>query len=289
MRPSDVRLTVQRATVQVHTSRGTRTAFYIGTGEFITAAHVVEGETQVRLASPLVDVSATVVGLDFASDVAVLAANVKLEALAWGDSREIVLGNKLGVMGYQLGFSGPASYTSGAVSRKFAADGVSYIQTDAAINPGNSGGPVFNDCGRVVWIVVSGPKRASEGIDWAVAEETATVVVRRARANPPTTTCSVQTVTVPNLGSATVPLGDFAWEQLLTVSYAVAQGSSGTLDIAFALADVNGQIVSGPVRQPAGKIDEHVPSPGKYFARLDNSYSIFTQKTVSLTWCTYRR
>ncbi len=82
--PSDSRpVTALQAVTQVFTSSGSGTAFHIGSGEWLTAAHVVEQDRTVRLSSTTFDASATVVGLDVARDLALLrTSSAPTEALA---------------------------------------------------------------------------------------------------------------------------------------------------------------------------------------------------------------
>ncbi len=60
------------------------------------------------------------------------------------------------------------------------------------------------------------------------------------------------------------------------------------MDIGFEVVDDAGRPVANHGRRAAGDLDQNVPAPGEYFVYLDNTYSFFTPKTVTVTLCTYR-
>ena len=165
------------STFQVVTDRGTGTAFHIGNGEFLTAAHVVDSASTIQLRHGARRLAASRVGYDTATDIALLRANgAGVAALAFGDVSGIGPGHALAVAGYPPSVSGTPSVASGLLS-KFVRDpswgAGTYLQTDAAVNPGNSGGPVFDRCGAVVGLVVAKLVHTEiEGISWAVAQNT---------------------------------------------------------------------------------------------------------------------
>jgi len=176
------------STVKVTTSAGgVGTAFYIGGSEFLTAAHVVSGETSVTLASDLVTLTARVTGVSPALDVAILTATTTLKPLMWGDSRTLTAGDSVVVAGYAAGLGTSAGVTSGLVSRTFEdGAGTTIIQTDAAVSPGNSGGPVVDLCGRVLGLVSSKLVGLGvEGIGFAIAETDVRATLSLARSNAP--------------------------------------------------------------------------------------------------------
>jgi S1-C subfamily serine protease len=148
-------------------------------GHVVTNFHVVEGGN--RLSVTLNDGSvreATIVGAEPAKDLAVLRIDAKeaaLEPLELGDSRELVVGQKVLAIGNPFGFD--QTLTTGvisAVGREIRSQaGVTIddvIQTDAPINPGNSGGPLLDSAGRVIGIntAIYSPSGASAGIGFAV-------------------------------------------------------------------------------------------------------------------------
>ena len=142
-----------------------------GQGHLLTAAHVVDGGTSIRVAFQDGSTrSATIVGKDDASDVAVLhvdPADLKLHPISLGSSRALAVGDELAVVGDPLGFE--RSLSTGVVSgldRTIEAPNgfqiAHAVQTDAAMNPGNSGGPIFDSSGRVVGIADQIATRTNE-------------------------------------------------------------------------------------------------------------------------------
>ena len=168
------------STVKVETSTGTGSAFYIGNGEFVTAAHVVDDDPRtITLRNERVNASARIVGYTSQDDgdLAILSASAPgMAALEWAGA--IGEGAEVAVVGYPLGQGLRASISRGIVSRAFTDEaGISQLQTDAPANPGNSGGPLVDACGRVTgvvsWKIVRDSQgNATEGLAFAVAEPT---------------------------------------------------------------------------------------------------------------------
>ena len=218
------------STAQVITTFGSGTAFYIGDGEWVTAAHVVEDVTEVQLLSDGINVSATVLGLAADTDIAILQASVSVAPLEWGDVSTLAPGASVRAAGYPPGVSGGASVTQGLVSRIFTEAEVRQIQTDAAVNPGNSGGPLFDECGRVVGVVTAKlVGERVEGIGYAVAEssaQTALAVARRTPQNPAVTSVALLNRWLDELdGLDAVTLGTwnaFIATELSAADYAAA-------------------------------------------------------------------
>ncbi len=153
-------------------------------GHVLTNAHVVSKGRKFKVTmADKQTVSATLVGEDAATDLAVLKINLneladasKLPVAEFGNSDEIEVGDYVLAMGSPFSLS--RSVTLGIVSnneRVFAGgfgndevDAVDYIdgratgmltrwlQHDALINPGNSGGPLVNLQGRVVGVNTRG-------------------------------------------------------------------------------------------------------------------------------------
>ena len=138
----------------------------------VTAHHVVEGVTDVKLRHKGKVWNATVVRRDATNDLALVRAKRLAAPPLWADATAQPsprAGDELVVVGSPYGLEG--TVTTGIVSR------VTYnrIQTDAAANPGNSGGPVVDDEGRVVGILVAG---GGENINFAIPIARACVTLR---------------------------------------------------------------------------------------------------------------
>ncbi len=177
---TDATTTVFASTFQVITASGSGTAFYIGDGEFLTAAHVVDGGGRIQLRTQAQRLTATLVGLDGQSDLALLRADgTGLTALPFADHDALRPGQTLGVAGFPgvaedfASRPGRPSVSSGVLSKIVERNGVTYIQTSAETNPGNSGGALFTDCGEIVGVIHGGFEEDSgrriEGINYAVA------------------------------------------------------------------------------------------------------------------------
>ncbi|HVV00797.1 MAG TPA: DegQ family serine endoprotease [Verrucomicrobiae bacterium] len=127
-------------------------------GYILTANHVVEGATTVRvaLAGGNDRYDAKIVGTDPPTDVAVLKIDVKhsLSPITVGDSDKLEVGDTVLAVGNP--FSVGETVTMGIVSGLERGFGITsyenFIQTDAAINPGNSGGALVDAEGRLVGI-----------------------------------------------------------------------------------------------------------------------------------------
>ena len=91
---------------------GRGTAFYVGNGEWVTAAHVVEDVRSVTLRSSIVDLRAEVRGLHPTSDIAILGAAADLPALRWGSLPSV--GAPVATAGYPRGVGTIAALTRGA-------------------------------------------------------------------------------------------------------------------------------------------------------------------------------
>ena len=125
-------------------------------GLILTNAHVVREAKDVTVKlSDRREYSAKVLGLDTATDIAVLRIDAKdLPVVRLGDPKSLEVGDPVLAIGAPYGLEQTA--TQGIVSakgRSLPGDAVvPFIQTDAAVNPGNSGGPLFDGSGSVVGI-----------------------------------------------------------------------------------------------------------------------------------------
>jgi TPR repeat protein len=133
------------------------TGFFIsGDGFLITNAHVVEGATQIRLVTSAGFISAKVVKVDSANDLALLKAVGKFSLLPIVSSRSARLGNTVVTVGFpNIGLQGfaPKLAKGEIASLSGAGDDARYFQISVPVQPGNSGGALVDERGNVVGIV----------------------------------------------------------------------------------------------------------------------------------------
>jgi putative serine protease PepD len=146
---------VSDAVVQIESNDGLGSGvLYDSDGHILTAAHVVEGSSEVRVRfADGTTVNGTVVGTDTSVDIGVVQvrppSNVTPATLATGEKLEpgqlaVAIGSPFGL---------EQSVTAGVVSAvRREVQGQELIQTDAAINRGNSGGPLVDADGHVIGI-----------------------------------------------------------------------------------------------------------------------------------------
>lgn len=156
---ADVAAALLPSMVQIDTNFGVGSGFVYKPGLIMTAAHVVEGETevQVRYADGTLE-TGTVLGSNPANDVAVIEVprtDVPPAPLALDE--ELRVGQLAVAIGSPWRLD--QTVTSGvisAVARSVpSANGAQLLhQTDASINPGNSGGALADREGRVIGINV---------------------------------------------------------------------------------------------------------------------------------------
>ena len=152
-------------------------------GYVLTNAHVVEGAHELELGfTDGVTGSAQLVGLDHATDIAVIRTGARAPRVAeFGQSSTLRVGQLVVAIGNPLGFSSTVS--AGVVSAlgrtMRARDGRAMegiVQSDVALNPGNSGGPLVDSRGRVVGVntaIILG----AQGLSFSIPIDTATWVV----------------------------------------------------------------------------------------------------------------
>ena len=129
---------------------------------------------------------------DTRSDLAVLKINdeAKLTPGVFGDSNDVISGERVCAIGYPNGHSSLSTITTGIVSTPRVRASISssyssnFIQTDTAINPGNSGGALANEYGQIIGIVsskISGT--VYEGVGFAIPSRTVKRIVESLIAN----------------------------------------------------------------------------------------------------------
>ena len=152
-------------------------------GYILTNDHVIQNASnpEVRLTDGT-SLSATVIGKDPATDLAVIRANASyLPSSTLGSSDRLRVGQLAIAMGNPLGFQSTVS--TGVVSALGRAlrstQGrliENIIQHTAPLNPGNSGGPLVDSAGKVVGINTAIIAMA-QGIGFAIPANTARWVV----------------------------------------------------------------------------------------------------------------
>jgi serine protease Do len=132
---------------------------------------------------------ARVIGTDELTDVALIKvqATGPLSAVAFGDSRQVEVGDWVLAAGNPFGLGG--SVTAGIISARGRDLGAgpfdNFLQLDAPINPGNSGGPIFNMDGQVIAVstAIVSPSGGSVGIGFATPSELIMPIITKLRAS----------------------------------------------------------------------------------------------------------
>jgi 2-alkenal reductase len=148
---------------QLFPTQGQGSGFVYDTeGHVVTNNHVIAEASEVEVTCyDGTTVDAEIIGADPDSDLAVVKVDVagdSLRPVVWGDSDQILVGQRAVAIGNPFGLEG--TLTSGIVSalgRSLPTESGTFripeiIQTDAAINPGNSGGPLLNSQGEVIGV-----------------------------------------------------------------------------------------------------------------------------------------
>jgi serine protease Do len=147
-------------------------------GYILTNNHVVDkaDRIQVKFMGDLTEYDAKVVGVDVATDLAVIRVIGKSDVVPAkvGNSEAVQVGDWAVAIGSPFGFQ--ATVTAGIISAKerdIPGDSTQFqhfLQTDAAINPGNSGGPLLNIRGEVIGINTAIASRSGgyQGIGFAL-------------------------------------------------------------------------------------------------------------------------
>jgi S1-C subfamily serine protease len=164
--------------VQLETDQGLGSGvIYDKNGYILTAAHVVEGASQVtvRLADGT-KLNGRVLGTDNGTDIGVVKIDRNnLQPAALGLKVQLQVGQMAVAIGSPFGLEG--SVTSGvvsAVNRSLPTQGngsvLEVLQTDAPINPGNSGGALADREARVIGIndSIRSESGGNEGIGFAI-------------------------------------------------------------------------------------------------------------------------
>ena len=133
------------------------TGFFItDDGFLVTNAHVVKEAAQVRLVTSAGLISAKVVKVDAANDLALLKTEGRFAALPVAASRAVKLGGTVATVGFpNIGLQGfaPKLAKGEIASLSGAGDDARYFQISVPVQPGNSGGALVDERGNVVGVV----------------------------------------------------------------------------------------------------------------------------------------
>ena len=292
---ADVIADARRAVVQVVTQTGWGTGFIIdASGWVVTNEHVVERAEYVTVVlDDGTSERGVVVGSDGLRDLAVIriAGGNRLPALSVADSSQVRIGQTVGVLGYPDRLASQQfTATRGTVSAKNKEQiplpqclfRVEYIQTDAAAKPGNSGGPLINSMGEVVGVntwrpdVGAGGRRV-EGIGYAVSSNELRTALPALMAGY-------------RVGCYQVEIKASDTQKVLlrahrgaTLNYrfeVVDDTQDQNLDVNLHLLDPSGSTLAIEERVKNGGGSLTVEHAGTYALVFDNSFSLFTPKTV---------
>ncbi len=160
----DVASNVRAAIVLVDTETGSGTAFHIGGGRYVTAAHVIQdeaGQTALRITlytdgrywPATVEREGSYSRFSLERDLAVLQAEAIPAVLEIRSPTEDDTDIDVRAFGYpwssvgDRGTAVPLQTSKGVVSAVTVADGIAIVQTDAGVDRGMSGGPLVDECG----------------------------------------------------------------------------------------------------------------------------------------------
>ena len=147
-------------------------------GYILTCAHVVDGASTITVTIGDKDYTATLVGEDTTSDIAVIKIDADgLTPATVGNSDSLKVGQSVMAVGNPLGELG-GTVTGGMISalnRSVTIQGsssvntMSLIQMDASVSPGNSGGGLFNMNGELIGLVnAKSSSSDAEGLGFAI-------------------------------------------------------------------------------------------------------------------------
>ncbi|NTU90284.1 MAG: PDZ domain-containing protein, partial [Actinobacteria bacterium] len=148
-------------------------------GYILTNYHVIEGSSDLIVNVDDEEYTATVVGTDSSSDLAVLKIDASgLTPIEIGSSSDLKVGEWVMALGSPFGLE--KSVSTGIVSALYRSTSMenstglsiyaNMIQTDAAVNPGNSGGALVDSEGKLIGIntLIESYSGSSSGVGFAI-------------------------------------------------------------------------------------------------------------------------
>ncbi len=190
--PSVVGILVYNSKGDVSEASG---VIYSKDGYIVTNDHIYSAVSSAKFKVYTSDgkiYDASYVAGDTRSDLAVLKINenVVLSPSEFGDSDDVISGERVCAIGYPNGHSDVSTITTGIVSTPRVRASISssyssnFIQTDTAINPGNSGGALVNEYGQTIGIVSSKITGTDyEGVGFAIPSRTVKKITESLIAN----------------------------------------------------------------------------------------------------------
>ncbi|MGN6135871.1 MAG: S1C family serine protease [Aureliella sp.] len=152
-------------------------------GHILTNHHVIEGAREVTVSLHNgTSYPAVLIGQDAETDIAVLKIDAPakdLQPLAWGDSSNLRVGQRIYAIGNPFGLE--RTMSTGIISslnRQIPAGGHrtmrSLIQLDISLNQGNSGGPLLNTRGELIGMntAIMSTNGDSAGVGFAIPVST---------------------------------------------------------------------------------------------------------------------
>lgn len=233
---------VSPSVVQIEVNGGLGSGVVYGDGLVLTAAHVVDGVSDVTLRrADGSTVGGRVLGTYEATDIAVVEPDepIDVPSAVLATDTEPVVGQLTVAVGSPFGLD--QTVTAGILSASVrTVNNVPMLQTDAAINPGNSGGPLVDSQGHVIGIndAIFTSSGGNEGVGFAIPIDLAVIVADQIEAGTP--------VQLALLGVTTGPPENDAGVIVVDVSEGSGADEAG-LTIEDRIIAVNDQ----PVRDPS--------------------------------------
>jgi hypothetical protein len=137
----------------------TGTGFVVNPNYVVTADHVLEECSAVKIVHANQKITAQTVGRSRSNDLGLLHFDQQfLHAASLRGGRSVRLGERVSNYGYPLfgDFSNSATITEGNINNLFGwGNDSTVMQFDAPTQPGNSGGPVLDSSGNVAGVAIS--------------------------------------------------------------------------------------------------------------------------------------
>lgn len=165
--------------------------FWDNQGHIVTNVHVLGQDTVVVLAGGQ-RLKPQLVGMDAASDIAVLKVAASARPMGLGSSQHVRVGEQVFAIGnpYGVGISLSRGIISGmnrSIETTERHHLSNLLQTDAALNPGNSGGPLIDQHGCLIGMntAILSPSSTSSGVGFAMTVEQLAAAVPNIMAGRP--------------------------------------------------------------------------------------------------------